>query len=245
MKKDEVRLPDDIASFSEEKKKEVARSLINTTHLNNQRIADATHLKVKQVASMRLRMAGKTPSIGENLASAAPVPEPSPEQVPEQPDEQAPEQTNVTSFSAPVRPGAPASPKGKELTLVHLESEIKDTRSYMQGVDAKISALLGAVKSGQFFKAPGSPDVEEKVIQTSFDTFPLKLDVDTYLWALFSAWKQQQNMDASENGLPQYQKDFAGFVVDCIYEWFEKRGIDFTYTQTRNIMTPRMAQGRR
>jgi hypothetical protein len=244
MARDEVKLPQDIASMSEDDRKKVARDLIKTTRLTNAKIASATGLGVRQVATMRLHSQGKVP--------------PPPPRTPAEPivkaeggaaaqEEEAPAEPSVELRDIDDKtPPAPRSPSQPEKRAVNEESTYKDVLSEVRGLGAKLSVLSAKIENGGVGTAPGAPQqqVEEKITSATFDVVTVKVPVDTYRLALFSAWKAEYNSNAAQSGGQPYTKDADGFLLDTFDEFMEQRGIDFTYTQTRVVRAPAVMRSR-
>jgi len=245
MARDEIKIPENIASMSEDQRKDVARGLIKTTRLNNAKIAQTTGLSTRAVATMRLHAQGKLPNPPVREAAEAPVLAQAPAAAPAGAAQPAGEEVPVVVLkdadSDEARNGPPP-PK----PLVHMESEMKDLRFFVERQMGTITAQLASLKNGGPGPAPGAgqTQIEERTTDATFDVVSVKVPVDTYRLALFSAWKADYNSTAAQNGGQAYTKDADGFLLDCFDEFMEKRGIDFTYTQTTVMRAPVIARGR-
>lgn len=243
MSKDEVKVPENIASMTKDQRRGVAKDLIRTTHLSNEKIAQATGLSKKAIAVTRLHLQGKIPDPPLRRGSIEHVPEAV--EVPEGQTLEGDEEPELHSIDDKTPP-TPRSPELAERSEVVTTSMLQDMKAEMEGLRASVSMAVAAMKNAGAGGAPGSQGtrVEERVTTASFDLLEIKLKVDTYRAALFSAWKSMHNAEAAQNGGKTYVKEIDGFLIDCFDGFMEERGIDFTYTETTAVRPTMMPRSR-
>jgi hypothetical protein len=240
---DAYKVPEGIANFTLEKKKEVARDMLRKTKLNNEQVADITGLQIKSVATMRGHIEGKLKTANEVRLEREHA-----QELPETGQLDG-EPVRLRDIDEKARERRPEPIEGR---VTRLESGLHDVISRVNDVDARVGNGFEELKGLMMVReGPREPEREaspsgngqqvlaaqvpgQEQIRGQFDAITYKIPISSRQVALFEAWRARQNKLARTD--PEHWAAFEGDIGDFVTqlafpEWFKLRGATLVYKE--------------